>query len=180
MACGGGGGTWESCPVHPGKAGIVQEVGSWPGAPRSPQLCATRVCCSASACVLQPQTAGVFVRNAPSCTRADPASAQPGQPAPFGAHPWADPAPWVRRCLRGAPSALGYPASALPSLCRYSSGQMVWGAPKLGSCPPCSSADLLERVIDSLYLLVSVIKQSRSVRNLVRAFDSCYCDSRQL
>lgn len=195
MACDVGG-TRESYSVRPGKAGIAREVGSWTGAPSSPQLCAARVGCSASACVLQPQTAGAFIGNTPSCTGTDPDSARPGQPAPFGSRPQADSAPWLLQCLQGGSSPPGVPrkqcggVNICPPFCMYGGGQTVQWTLKLGRgvgdgkclppCPRCSSADLLEHVIDSLYLLILVIKQSRSVRNPVRAFDSCSCDSRQL
>lgn len=67
-------------------------------------------------------------------------------------------------------------------------GQAVLRTPKLGlevgnsflPAPQHSSADLHEHVIGSLYLLILAIKQSSSVRNPVRAFDSCSCDSQQL
>lgn len=126
-------------------------AGSWTDTPCSPQLCGTGVGCSASACLLQLQTAGAVLRNTPSCTGTNRASAQPGQPA--------DPAPWV---LWEGSCPLGYPTSSAgltpcPPLCVYSSEQMVQWTPKPGSgagdgkclppCPPCSSAALLEHVI---------------------------------
>lgn len=67
-------------------------------------------------------------------------------------------------------------------------GQMVLRTPELGlevgnsflPAPQPSSAGLPGHVIGSLYLLILAIKQSSSVRNPVRAFDSCSCDSQQL
>lgn len=134
-----GGWTWESCPVHPGKAGREQEVGSWPGAPRSPQLCATRVGCSASACVLQLQTAGVFIGNARSCTGTNPAAAQPGQPAPFGAHPRADPTPWVRRGVPWGTLQVLCPLSEGAAAGRWCGGHRSWAAAAHAHQPTSSS-----------------------------------------
>lgn len=67
-------------------------------------------------------------------------------------------------------------------------GQMVLWTPELGlevgnsflPAPQPSSAGLPGHVTGSLYLLILAIKQSSSVRNPVRAFDSCSCDSQQL
>lgn len=129
-------------------------------------------------CSPQLQAAGAFVGNVPSCTGTNPASMWPNQAAPSSSRLWAHP----RSCRKGASPRGTLQGGA--HIC----GQMVLRTPELGlevgnsflPVPLPSSAGLPGHVIGSLYLLILAIKQSSSVRNPVRAFDSCSCDSQQL